>query len=188
MKAAKVKLSEAQRVVAEMSNASPAKGRLTDVKLEELFQREQEPLPFTSKVKAVFRVALKEAEARGSEEVRSEHLLLALLCDEDSAAVKALEKMNVDLQALKAAVERDAKRRGELVGVGSGSSETTTLESCGVDLTALAAEGSLDPCIGRDDQLERVIQILVRRRKSNPCLVGDPGVGAAAESCRFSFS
>lgn len=182
LKAAKVTLADMQRVVAVMSDAAPAKGRLSDVKLEELFQREQEPLPFSSKVKVTFKVALKEAEALGSEEVRSEHLLLALLRDEDSMAVKALAKLDVDPQALRIAVERDAKRSGELVGIGRGRGETTTLESCGIDLTALAVDGTLDPCIGRDDQLERVIQILVRRRKSNPCLVGDPGVGCVASS------
>ncbi|KAJ8600680.1 hypothetical protein CTAYLR_007438 [Chrysophaeum taylorii] len=180
LKAAKVKLGDVQRVVAEMSNAPPAQGRLSDFKLEELFQREQEPLPFTAKSKATFRLALKEAEALGSDEVRSEHLLLAMLRDDQSAAVAALERLEVDPATLRIAVERDAKRSLELVGVGGAETRTTTLESCGCDLTALAAEGKLDPCVGRDEQLERVIQILVRRRKSNPCLVGDPGVGKTA--------
>ncbi|KAK7236137.1 ATP-dependent protease [Aureococcus anophagefferens] len=147
----------------------------------ELFRREEEPLPFTGRSKAAFKVAVEEAAALKTEEVRSEHLLLALLRDADSEAVVVLNNMDIDVPALAKQVEKDAKRaKGELVGVGGGDDKPTTLASCGVDLTELARNGELDPMIGRQDVVKRVVQILLRRRKSNPCLVGDPGVGKTA--------
>jgi ATP-dependent Clp protease ATP-binding subunit ClpC len=89
--------------------------------------------------------------------------------------------MDIDVPALAKQVEKDAKRaKGELVGVGGGDDKPTTLASCGVDLTELARNGELDPMIGRQDVVKRAVQILLRRRKSNPCLVGDPGVGKTA--------
>ena len=192
---AKIKLADAQKIVADMNNAEPAKGWLTDSKLEELFRREEEPLPFASDSKQILRVALAEAESYGSEEVRSEHLLLAMLREvkgsgeeagKKSGAILALERMGIDVLALKVAVETDAKKTArapkEFASVGgtSGGSTAATLESCGQDLTFLASEGKLDMCVGREAQIDRMIQILVRRRKSNPCLVGDPGVGKTA--------
>ncbi|KAH8071372.1 ATP binding protein [Aureococcus anophagefferens] len=111
----------------------------------ELFRREEEPLPFTGRSKAAFKVAVEEAAALKTEEVRSEHLLLALLRDADSEAVVVLNNMDIDVPALAKQVEKDAKR----------------------------AKGELDV-------VKRVVQILLRRRKSNPCLVGDPGVGKTA--------
>jgi len=147
----------------------------------ELFRREEEPLPFTGRSKAAFKVAVEEAAALKTEEVRSEHLLLALLRDADSEAVVVLNNMDIDVPALAKQVEKDAKRaKGELVGVGGGDDKPTTLASCGVDLTELARNGELDPMIGRQDVVKRAVQILLRRRKSNPCLVGDPGVGKTA--------
>ena len=124
---------------------------------------------------------MEEAAALKTEEVRSEHLLLALLRDSDSEAVVVLNNMDIDVPALAKQVEKDAKRaKGELVGVGGGDDKPTTLASCGVDLTELARNGELDPMIGRQDVVKRAVQILLRRRKSNPCLVGDPGVGKTA--------
>merc|ERR1719463_708679 len=93
------------------------------------------------------------------EEVRPEHLLLAIARDEASEARSALEQL----------------------GIGAdGEERETTLASVGVDLTALAIDGELDPCVGRKDEIARAVQILLRRRKSNPCLVGDAGVGKTA--------
>ena len=155
------------------------KGVVGDV--AELFRREEEPLPFTGRSKQAFKGAVAEAEAMKVEEVRSEHLLLALLKDEDCEAVTTLEACGVDVTALAKDVEKDAKRaKGELVGVGGKDGTETTLASCGVDLTELARNGELDPCVGRSTEIARAVQILLRRRKSNPCFVGDPGVGKTA--------
>lgn len=155
---------------------------LTADKAAELFRREEEPLPFTARSKACFKRAMSESEAMACEEVRPEHLLLAIARDEASEARSALEKLGIDVDELADAVAKDARRaKGSLVGVGGdGDERETTLASVGVDLTAMALDGELDPCVGRKEEIARAIQILLRRRKSNPCLVGDAGVGKTA--------
>ncbi len=151
-------------------------------KAAELFRREEEPLPFTARSKACFKRAVSESEAMACEEVRPEHLFLAVARDEASEARSALEKLGVEVDALCDAVAKDARKaKGSLVGVGGdGDERETTLASVGVDLTALALDGELDPCVGRSEEIARAVQILRRRRKSNPCLVGDAGVGKTA--------
>ena len=151
-------------------------------KAAELFRREEEPLPFTARSKACFKRAVSESEAMACEEVRPEHLFLAVARDEQSEARSALEKLGIEVDALCDAVAKDARKaKGSLVGVGGdGDERETTLASVGVDLTALALDGELDPCVGRRDEIARAVQILLRRRKSNPCLVGDAGVGKTA--------
>mmetsp|Transcript_34058 Transcript_34058/g.102640 ORF Transcript_34058/g.102640 Transcript_34058/m.102640 type:complete len:966 (+) Transcript_34058:159-3056(+) len=151
-------------------------------KAAELFRREEEPLPFTPRSKACFKRAVAEAEAMACEEVRSEHLLLAVARDEASEGRAALEALGVDVDALADAIAKDARRaKGSLVGVGAeGDERGTTLASVGVDLTQMARDDELDPCVGRKPEIARAVQILLRRRKSNPCLVGDPGVGKTA--------
>ena len=151
-------------------------------KAAELFRREEEPLPFTARSKACFKRAVSESEAMACEEVRPEHLFLAVARDEQSEARAALEKLGIEVDALCDAVAKDARKaKGSLVGVGGdGDERETTLASVGVDLTALALDGELDPCVGRTEEIARAVQILLRRRKSNPCLVGDAGVGKTA--------
>ena len=151
-------------------------------KAAELFRREEEPLPFTARSKACFKRAVSESEAMACEEVRPEHLFLAVARDDQSEARSALEKLGVEVDALCDAVAKDARKaKGSLVGVGGdGDERETTLASVGVDLTALALDGELDPCVGRSEEIARAVQILLRRRKSNPCLVGDAGVGKTA--------
>jgi ATP-dependent Clp protease ATP-binding subunit ClpC len=145
-------------------------------------RREEEPLPFTARSKACFKRAVSESEAMACEEVRPEHLLLAIARDEASEARSALEQLGIDADALADAVAKDARKaKGSLVGIGAdGEERETTLASVGVDLTAMAFDGELDPCVGRKDEIARAVQILLRRRKSNPCLVGDAGVGKTA--------
>ncbi|KAJ1450311.1 P-loop containing nucleoside triphosphate hydrolase protein [Pelagophyceae sp. CCMP2097] len=181
LKDAGAKLADAQAVVSKMNGVPPPRSALSDLKLDELFRRDEEPLPFAAAAKASFRRAVKEAEAMSVADVRSEHILLALLRDGESGAVKVLTELGVDGAKLVMAVEREAKRADKsLAGVGGGETRTATLATCGVDLTQLALDGGLDNVIGRDEETERAIQVLVRRRKSNPCLVGDPGVGKTA--------
>ena len=92
-----------------------------------------------------------------------------------------LEALDVDVPALRAEVTKGAKQERELaVTGGREGGALPTLAQCGTDLTQAAKDGKLDPTIGRADEITRVMQTLVRRRKNNPCLIGDPGVGKTA--------
>lgn len=141
--------------------------------------------PFSDTVQKLFPQALdksKEIDGDG-DVVRSEHLLLALLDDEAGGAAEALQRLGVDVKELRLEVVKDCEAgtgKAELVGAGVKETKTPTLSECGVDLTQLAQEGKLDPVFGREPEIQRAVQILVRRRKNNPCLVGEPGVGKTA--------
>ena len=120
--------------------------------------------------------------------IGTEHLLIAMIRESDCAAVRLLNTLNVSLQKLyvdlRGAMGEDgADAREELQSSGSGSdgsAATPTLNSFSRDLTKLAREGRLDPVIGRESEIQRVVQILSRRTKNNPCLIGEPGVGKTA--------
>jgi len=140
-------------------------------------------IPFTPKVKMIFEQAFKEARNLGNNYIGTEHLLLGLTEAGEGVAVKVLENLNVDLSQVRTAVIRAL---GDVTPVSGGSSsprkssKTITLEEFGTNLTRLAAEGKLDPVVGRSKEIERVVQILGRRTKNNPVLVGEPGVGKTA--------
>ena len=118
--------------------------------------------------------------------IGTEHLLIAMIRESDCAAVRLLNTMDVSLQKLyvdlRGAMGEDGvDAREELQSSGSdGSAATPTLNSFSRDLTKLAREGRLDPVIGRESEIQRVVQILSRRTKNNPCLIGEPGVGKTA--------
>lgn len=129
---------------------------------------------------------LEEAHAQatrfGQKETGTEHLLLALIKEGENVAVRLLNAMNVNLQkvyveTLQAIGQNGNLYKEDLGKKAQGKSRTSTLEQYSRDLTALAKEGKLDPVIGREDEIRRVIQILSRRTKNNPCLIGEPGVG-----------
>ncbi|NLF04699.1 MAG: ATP-dependent chaperone ClpB, partial [Actinomycetales bacterium] len=126
---------------------------------------------------AVLESARKEAEALGDEYISTEHLLLGLAAGSDAAA-QALQSAGATRDALAAALPnvRGSSR------VTSPNPEGTfkALEQYGVDLTETAREGKLDPVIGRDEEIRRVVQVLSRRTKNNPVLIGEPGVGKTA--------
>ena len=132
--------------------------------------------------------AEEEAERFDSEEIGTEHLLLALLTEGDCAASRLLNTMEINVQKLimdtiTAMGENPAKYREELQkGRKSpqGAVSTPTLDQYSRDLTEMAREGCLDPVVGRKVETDRVIQILCRRGKNNPCLIGEPGVGKTA--------
>ncbi|OLP18896.1 ATP-dependent Clp protease ATP-binding subunit ClpC [Leptolyngbya sp. 'hensonii'] len=145
-------------------------------------------IPFTPKVKRVFEQALQEARQLGDRYVTPEHLLLGITVESDGVALRVLENLKVDISTLRAEI---AKALEELAAVPMGSApersprqassrEMTTLEEFGTNLTQLAVQGKLDPVIGREKEIERVIQILGRRTKNNPVLIGEPGVGKTA--------
>ncbi len=143
---------------------------------------------YSPKTQKVLERAQAEAEHFRSEQVGTEHLLLAIIKEIDCAASRLLNTLGVSGQKLYVdilvAMGEDASQyREELQNARSGKkakNTTATLDSYSRDLTELARNGALDPVIGRTDEIERVIQILSRRGKNNPCLIGEPGVGKTA--------
>ncbi|KAG6423782.1 hypothetical protein SASPL_114185 [Salvia splendens] len=141
-------------------------------------------IPFTPRAKRVLELSLEEARQLGHNYIGSEHLLLGLLREGEGVAARVLENLGADPSNIRTQVIRMVGESAEAVGagVGGGSSgnKMPTLEEYGTNLTKLAEEGKLDPVVGRQDQIERVTQILGRRTKNNPCLIGEPGVGKTA--------
>ncbi|PQQ18105.1 chaperone protein ClpC chloroplastic [Prunus yedoensis var. nudiflora] len=141
-------------------------------------------IPFTPRAKRVLELSLEEARQLGHNYIGSEHLLLGLLREGEGVAARVLENLGADPSNIRTQVIRMVGESTEAVGagVGGGSSgnKMPTLEEYGTNLTKLAEEGKLDPVVGRQPQIERVVQILGRRTKNNPCLIGEPGVGKTA--------
>ncbi len=135
-------------------------------------------IPFTPRVKKVIEFAIEEARLLGHNYIGSEHLLLGLLREEDGMGGKILRSLGANLlNARQLAIslsKRSATREKEK------KSNTPALDEFGRDLTLLATEGALDPVIGREDEIERVLHILCRRTKNNPALIGESGVGKTA--------
>ena len=142
------------------------------------------PNDFTPRVKRILELSILQARKMGHNYVGTEHLLLALLSERDSVAVRLLEQCGVDIDRLYGeCAESVSADGGEAVEPGApkgGKGSTATLDKYGKDLTKAARDGLLDPVIGRDREIERVTQILSRRTKNNPCLIGEPGVGKTA--------
>merc|ERR1712193_271448 len=142
-------------------------------------------IPFTPRAKRVLEMSLEEARQLGHNYIGTEHILLGLLREGEGVAARVVETLGADSAKIRTQVIRAVGESQEAVGAGvggqsSGSKKTPTLEEYGTDLTAQASEGKLDPVVGRKKEIERVIQILGRRTKNNPCLVGEPGVGKTA--------
>lgn len=139
-------------------------------------------IPFTPRVKRVFEQSLLEARQLNQSYIAPEHLLLALAKDGEGVASRVLENAGADLGKLRTQIIRTlGETEPATVGaVNRGSSKTVTLDEFSTNLTKLAAEGKLDPVVGREKEIERVVQILGRRTKNNPVLVGEPGVGKTA--------
>ncbi|MFW5646021.1 MAG: ATP-dependent Clp protease ATP-binding subunit [Acetivibrio ethanolgignens] len=143
---------------------------------------------FTPRSQRILGQSYREAKRLGSGMVGTEHLLIALIKEQDCIAVRLLNTLGVNVQKLyvdlMTAVGQDVgAAKNEYMankGKGKGRSNTPTLDQYSRDLTALAKEGKLDPVIGRENEIQRVVQILSRRTKNNPCLVGEPGVGKTA--------
>ena len=139
---------------------------------------------YSPRAEEVLEESHRQAEKAGSALTGTEHILLALLGDGDNVAVRVLQTLSLPLQKimrdtlLAAGLDPTAYR--EELGRRQKKSQTGTLELYSRDLTKLAAQGKLDPVVGRDQEIGRVIQILSRRTKNNPCLVGEPGVGKTA--------
>jgi len=132
----------------------------------------------TPRAKLAFDSALADAQQRGDQFASTEHLLLALLADPRDELTQAAERAGLSRAALAKAFEE--VRGGRTVDSPTAESSFQALEKYGVDLTQLAAEGKLDPVIGREDEILRLMEVLVRRTKNNPVLIGEPGVGKTA--------
>lgn len=153
-------------------------------------------IPFTPRAKRILELAWDEARQLGHNYIGTEHLLLGLIREGEGIATKVLEALNVDPARARSHVLRMLSESGGVssgasghssVGAGmsvgassSGRSKTPTLDEFSTNLNQLASEGKLDPVVGREDEIERVIQILGRRTKNNPVLIGEPGVGKTA--------
>ena len=140
---------------------------------------------FTPRTKRVIENAFRESRRIGSEFIGTEHLLLGILREEDSVAIRILLDLNVNIQKLyneliKVVNEDITGEKEKNTKIGGSYNQTQTLNQYGTDLTKQAIEGKLDPVIGRKEEIDRVIQILSRRMKNNPCLIGEPGVGKTA--------
>jgi len=125
---------------------------------------------------------LEEARQLGHNYIGTEHLLLGLIREGEGVAARVLENLGVDLAKVRTQVIRMLGETAEVAsgGGGKGSTKTPTLDEFGSNLTQMAAESKLDPVVGRQNEIERVIQILGRRTKNNPVLIGEPGVGKTA--------
>ncbi len=150
-------------------------------------------IPFTPRAKKVLEIAAQEARAMSHKYIGTAHILLALMKDNESAAASALVAVGVDYDTCREEIDRvlrgseSGQPQQQAPGLPEGAqipgkkkSKTPFLDHFGRDLTELARAGKLDPIIGRDQEIERVIQILSRRKKNNPLLIGEPGVGKTA--------
>ena len=135
-------------------------------------------VPFTPRAKQILEIAANEAKEMKSRDVGTSHLLLALLRDKDGVAARILDTYGVDHKTAKEEVIAVLQGQGRTSGRRERrKSKTPFLDHFGRDLTDLARKGKLDPTIGREREIERVSQVLARRKKNNPVLVGEPGVG-----------
>ena len=157
-------------------------------------QGQQSPsghIPFTPRAKKVLELSLREALQLGHNYIGTEHILLGLIREGEGVAAQVLQQLGAELQKVRQTViqllsgpggseEQQPKAAGSGGRESSSSSGSTILDQFGLNLTTTAGSGELDPVIGRSREIERVMQILSRRTKNNPVLIGEPGVGKTA--------
>ncbi|MBI4655207.1 MAG: ATP-dependent Clp protease ATP-binding subunit [Elusimicrobia bacterium] len=147
-------------------------------------------IPFTPRAKKVLEYAVEEAQKMGHSYIGTEHILMGLIREEEGVAARVLENLGLKLETVREEVlsllgeieqrEPPPQRERSHQPAGKTKTKTPTLDEFGRDLTQLAREGKLDPVIGRINEIDRVIQVLGRRTKNNPVLIGEPGVGKTA--------
>lgn len=147
--------------------------------------RPSQDMTLTPRAKRVIDLAYDEARNLNNNYIGTEHLLLGLIREGDGLAGRVLAKLGVELERARREVmalqDNDTQAKpGTRSSSNTANTKTQTLDEFGRDLTELAREGKLDPVVGRQTEIERVMQILCRRTKNNPCLIGDPGVGKTA--------
>ena len=139
-------------------------------------------IPFTPRAKKVLELSLREALQLGHNYIGTEHIMLGLIREGEGVAAKVLVKLGVDLERLRNQVLKTLSGSSPAAGEigGAEAQGTLMLDQFGRNLTELAAQNKLDPVIGREKEIERVMQVLSRRTKNNPVLIGEPGVGKTA--------
>src|ERR687897_613181 len=144
-------------------------------------------IPFTPRAKKVLELALREALSLGHNYIGTEHILLGLVRENEGVAARILLDFDADSDKIRNEVIRmlsgpGGRRQGGGGGAGAGEGKKSSklLDQFGRNLTRLAEEGKLDPVIGRETEIERIMQVLSRRTKNNPVLLGEPGVGMTA--------
>jgi ATP-dependent Clp protease ATP-binding subunit ClpC len=143
-------------------------------------QTVQQEMVFTPRAKRVIELAFEEARQLNHNYIGTEHLLLGLIREGEGVAARVLTNLGVDPAKVRQQTTSLLGAESQTQGPAKGKSKTPTLDAYGRDLTQLAREGKLDPVVGRATEIERVIQILSRRTKNNPALIGEPGVGKTA--------
>ena len=157
-------------------------------------QKQVGNIPYTPRVKKVLNLASKEAKQLQHTYVGTEHILLGLLREGEGVAARVLKNLDIDIEQTRQEIlkeldpnfavgEDEMDEEGETAptkGGGKKGNKTPALRACGRDLTEIARKGEMDPVIGRGDEIERGIQILCRRTKNNPVLLGEAGVGKTA--------
>jgi ATP-dependent Clp protease ATP-binding subunit ClpC len=140
----------------------------------------QGPIGYTPRAKKVMELSMEESRRLGHNYVGTEHILLGLLREGEGVAAQVMNNMGISVDKVQAEVLGLIGGEGSDKAMYKKASNTPMLNQFGRDLTELASEGKLDPVIGRQKEIERVLQILTRRTKNNPCLIGEPGVGKTA--------
>jgi len=135
---------------------------------------------YTPRTKKIIELSLYEAKTLKNNYIGTEHLLLAVIREREGVAARILMELGVDLSQLRKSIVELVSNEGSVPNAEGEQADTPTLDQYGKDLTKMAAQGELDPVIGRSAEIQRIIQILSRRTKNNPVLIGDPGVGKSA--------
>ena len=183
-------VKEGEGIAAKVLNNKGITDEKVKVKIEEILgigRDIKETLGFTPRTKRVLENAFLEAKRIGYNYIGTEHLLLAIMKERDCVAVRIITELNVEISKIyneiaKVINEEESDREIKKdIERGKGSySLTPTLNQFGEDITLQAEDGKFDNIIGREKEIERIIQILSRRTKNNPCLIGEPGVGKTA--------
>ena len=183
-------VKEGEGIAAKVLNNKGITDEKVRVKIEELLgvgREIKETLGFTPRTKRVLENAFLEAKRIGYNYIGTEHLLLAILKEEDCVAVRVIVELNVEVPKIYSEIakvineeESDQEIKRDINKVRGSYSATTVLNQFGEDITVQAEDGKFDNIIGREAEIERIIQILSRRTKNNPCLIGEPGVGKTA--------
>ena len=183
-------VKEGEGIAAKVLNNKGITDEKVRVKIEELLgvgREIKETLGFTPRTKRVLENAFLEAKRIGYNYIGTEHLLLAILKEEDCVAVRVIVELNVEVPKIYSEIakvineeESDQEIKRDINKVRGSYSATTVLNQFGEDITVQAEDGKFDNIIGRETEIERIIQILSRRTKNNPCLIGEPGVGKTA--------
>ena len=143
-------------------------------------------IPLTKQAEKVLKITYLEAKLYKSDVIGTEHLLLSLLRDDDNIAAQILHQFNIHYDVVRSELDNiisgkpSSPPHGQAAEKKPEKSKTPVLDNFGHDLTRLAAEDKLDPIVGREKEIERVAQVLSRRKKNNPVLIGEPGVGKTA--------